>query len=416
MQSSPDDKNIFAPTACIPPLDMLAYSKQKLSGKEQRIVEEHLADCELCSAALEGFLAVPVSIPELNELRNRVNKAAGHGYLFSLGAKIIGGVFVIAISASVIWLLNRPSSQEKEGMKFVTSVSLDSLKQKHSSPSAMVLENKEPLPEEKNEVRNFSPQEKFIKAPVVQSPVSVLNSNSASTADNNSARMNSASNVQVYSNSNTTGQQNSVPVDNNSTLRNSASSVKDNSVAANLPAEVVVPAYNRPMRFIYNLKVSDYDQFYRVTNANPNYLNRGTPSPMEEHRMTESNEILREPVQVQSADLILRDGLLYFSRGNYSKALSKFNTLLEVNTEDVNALFYTALCYYNMKLPERSMKCLDKVIRSDNNAFREEALWFKAQSLLMNNDKTTAREILKKITDDKGFYAQQAKEKLKELK
>lgn len=46
---------LFKPTDCISKQKMFDYIDNKLSAKEQHLVEKHLLDCELCSDALEGL-------------------------------------------------------------------------------------------------------------------------------------------------------------------------------------------------------------------------------------------------------------------------------------------------------------------------------------------------------------------------
>lgn len=50
---------IFSPTDCIPEAELRAYAKDQLNGETLRRVEVHLADCEFCSEALEGFALQP---------------------------------------------------------------------------------------------------------------------------------------------------------------------------------------------------------------------------------------------------------------------------------------------------------------------------------------------------------------------
>jgi|GEM_PF-1413251 hypothetical protein len=412
MPTSPDDKNIFETTACIPAGELLDYSRHKLAGKELRKVEEHLADCELCSAALEGFLVTAVSAAELNAIQHRIDMQSGHSWLNSLNLKGILGTALVVITVAGIWMYNRNTTEKKDVAALSTSVKeVPVQNQPLANTTTSQLENKEPLPEEKNEIRNFSPTEKFIQPVVkVASASSMPPAVSNTSADNNSLRnTNTASNTAV---------QNPIPPvsSNNPMTSNSLPSATDNNTMAAPPADIIEPVYNRPMRYIYNLKISDYDQLYRMSYTSQNMLSRGTPSQFEDRKPSESNEILKEPVHVQSVDLVLRDGLLYFSGADYEKALSKFSALLDINAKDVNALFYSGLCYYNMNLPDRCVNRLDKLLECDNNAFLEEGMWYRALAQLAKPDKAAAKESLRKISDGKGFYAKQAKDKLKEMK
>ena len=48
-------KNFFTPTLCLTPTQIKAYLEGQLSEEERYAVEHHLTDCELCSAAIEGY-------------------------------------------------------------------------------------------------------------------------------------------------------------------------------------------------------------------------------------------------------------------------------------------------------------------------------------------------------------------------
>lgn len=50
--------DIFVTTGCPSQQQLLDYVQGKLSAAEQHEVEMHLADCELCSEAIEGLTAI----------------------------------------------------------------------------------------------------------------------------------------------------------------------------------------------------------------------------------------------------------------------------------------------------------------------------------------------------------------------
>jgi hypothetical protein len=50
--------DIFVTTGCPSQQQLLDYVQGKLTAEEQHEVEMHLADCELCSDALEGLAAI----------------------------------------------------------------------------------------------------------------------------------------------------------------------------------------------------------------------------------------------------------------------------------------------------------------------------------------------------------------------
>ncbi|CAL1517546.1 zf-HC2 domain-containing protein [Chitinophaga sp. MM2321] len=50
--------DIFVTTGCPTQQQLLDYVQGKLTAEEQHEVEMHLADCELCSEAIEGLAAI----------------------------------------------------------------------------------------------------------------------------------------------------------------------------------------------------------------------------------------------------------------------------------------------------------------------------------------------------------------------
>ncbi|RAJ06856.1 putative zinc finger protein [Chitinophaga skermanii] len=51
-------RDIFEETDCLSQQTLMDYLQGKLSGEELHHVEQHIADCELCSDALEGLQAI----------------------------------------------------------------------------------------------------------------------------------------------------------------------------------------------------------------------------------------------------------------------------------------------------------------------------------------------------------------------
>jgi tetratricopeptide (TPR) repeat protein len=112
---------------------------------------------------------------------------------------------------------------------------------------------------------------------------------------------------------------------------------------------------------------------------------------------------------------VLKDALIAFNKQDYTKSISLFSILLELNKKDVNAWFYSALCFYHNNNNAKAIVFLDKVLENENNVFDQEAEWYKAQALIKTNDKEAALELLLKINSRRGFYADKAGDKLKEI-
>lgn len=171
------------------------------------------------------------------------------------------------------------------------------------------------------------------------------------------------------------------------------------------------PVYNFPIRYILDLKITDYDRLYNRPLKTQKLRMTGTPANEENERKDGGREV----DFVIMADQVLREALDAFRTQRYGRCISKFETLLKNSPDDVNARFYMAVSYIKLEMHSKAIPLLDAVIAAENNAFREEAEWYKALALIGNGDAEQAETLLKKIAAGNTFYSKQAAEKLKTL-
>jgi hypothetical protein len=171
------------------------------------------------------------------------------------------------------------------------------------------------------------------------------------------------------------------------------------------------PVYNFPIRYILDLKITDYDRLYNRPLKTQKLRMTGTPADQEK----ENTDGGREVDYVIMAYQVLREALDAFRTQRYGRCISKFETLLKNSPDDVNARFYMAVSYIKLEMHSKAIPLLDAVIAAENNAFREEAEWYKALALIGSGDVEQAETLLKKIATSNTFYSKQAAEKLKTL-
>lgn len=102
-----------------------------------------------------------------------------------------------------------------------------------------------------------------------------------------------------------------------------------------------------------------------------------------------------------------------FKTGNFKQTLNRTQYILTFYPEDINALFYGGLCFYNLNEIDQAIESFQKVIANPFNNFDEEALWYLANAYDLKNDKVKAKELLQMIVSQKGYYAKQADKMLK---
>lgn len=102
-----------------------------------------------------------------------------------------------------------------------------------------------------------------------------------------------------------------------------------------------------------------------------------------------------------------------FRLGNFKQTLSRTQYILEFYPNDVNALFYGGLCYYNLNEIDQAIEAFNSVLNNPFGNFDEEALWFLANAYELQQNKAKSREIFQSIVAQKGYYAKQAEKMLR---
>jgi tetratricopeptide (TPR) repeat protein len=172
--------------------------------------------------------------------------------------------------------------------------------------------------------------------------------------------------------------------------------------------------YNASAGYIVDLKVTEFDKYYRSQTIEVKELKLGgTPAEFEDQDAGKKDAKDGEIVHSVPSDQFLREGLLAFRDARYGKCVSKMEVLLTHNPDDINALFYTAVSYVKLEMYSKAIPLLDKIIADPNNVFDEEAEWYKALALEGNGDTAAAQELFKKISTNGGFYSKQAASRLK---
>ena len=178
--------------------------------------------------------------------------------------------------------------------------------------------------------------------------------------------------------------------------------------------DILKTNYNSDVIYIYDLKVADYNHLY-FNHAPQPFVFKGYTPPSKENKISSNNLIEMEEIHSVAANRVLKQGLEYFNKGKYSKAISSFQLLLENNPDDINALFYGALSLSQNGKYNSAIKYLEHVLKNSNTVFYQEAKWNIALLKLETGEQQSAKELLLEIENEKGFYSKKAEEKLKEL-
>lgn len=164
--------------------------------------------------------------------------------------------------------------------------------------------------------------------------------------------------------------------------------------------------------YLSDLKLIDYRAYRsKPTVQTEQLVLTGVPANKENEESTEMESTWKK-VDVPYHDYI-KKAMEQVADGKYKKALQRFEVVLKTYPDDINAHFYSAICYYNLGQYESALEDFKQCIHHTYNNFDEESLWLIANCYDEMGKLTEAQSIYKDIASKKGFYSEQARLKLK---
>ena len=163
--------------------------------------------------------------------------------------------------------------------------------------------------------------------------------------------------------------------------------------------------------YLSDLKLIDYRQYRdRPTISTKTFTLSGLPADQENLERTNTE------TELSSTDIPYFDYLKktqnQFAKENYKGALTRYLTILETYPDDINALFYSGLCYFNLKQYSSATNQFFECTTARFNNFNEESEWYLAKSYAAMGEMIKAKSIYELIISKNGYYMQQAKNEL----
>lgn len=345
--------------------ELEAYLSGKLGPEAKAKVDELLGECELSREAVAGFTAVPGAIDDLPALKQQIAARSGMQSPKKIWLNTIAGITIVA--AAVIAYVAWPSKQPAPAVATPTV----------EQPQEPVVAAASPAP--------LTPQSEHFVNPEAKKPLAprphVVKKDSA------------ASKTIAL-------QPEPIEVD--------APELLDTKPVVPQHPEI---GYNASVGFVLDLKVTEFDTYYRQTIAVKEAPLPGVPAEFENEDSRGHEE--KETVRQVPAEKFLVEGLQAFRDERYGRCIEKMEVLRKNNPEDLNAAFYMGISYVKLEMYGKALPLLDEVLNATNNVFHEEARWYKAQALLGMGNTEAAKALLSEIASKEGFYQQKAKALLK---
>lgn len=160
--------------------------------------------------------------------------------------------------------------------------------------------------------------------------------------------------------------------------------------------------------YLEDLKLVDYRNYRtKPTIKTELLILDGTPASKENENSKEEEIEIWKTIDVPYIEYIDKT-MTAFAKGNFKKALSRFEIILKTYPSDINASFYGGLCYFNLGEYDKAIETFEKCLNSEFNNFNEEAEWYLAKSYQANGNNAKAVILFNKIKDGGGYYSKQA--------
>lgn len=163
---------------------------------------------------------------------------------------------------------------------------------------------------------------------------------------------------------------------------------------------------NSPIFYIHDLKVSNYQLLY--FRKNKFVAASGRPANI---TLDQPNAALNDQPD-RFLHETLAEALLNYKKGLYSPCVTLLNEVGTFNTEDINCDFYRGMAWYHMKHYDKAIPYLSKCEEALNNAFLQEAQYYKALCYKASGQDEKAKNLFQKIVNEGEFYAEKAKGQL----
>lgn len=173
---------------------------------------------------------------------------------------------------------------------------------------------------------------------------------------------------------------------------------------------------NTKTLYLSELLVVDYSMIYQKGIEKKSIQLPGVSADKANEDDTSPNDL---SIETHTEEIIyidfLRAAQEKFRKNKFKEALKEYKLILRQYPNDINAHFYSGLCYYNINKLNIAIEHFDRTINHEFNTFQEEALWYKALCLYESGQTSKCITLLNKIANSSGFYAVNASKLLEKI-
>jgi len=406
-------KDLFTPSGCLSRDALLAYVSGKCTADDTRRIEQHLADCPLCSDAVEGIMemADPLVLPALlEETRERlfgegsekktvvvpitVAKKARAGrqvYYYSIAATIA----VIVVSFFAIRYVLKDTDQAEISMLERTEDSGIAQKETVAETPASGSEYEEiTVAEEKNKEGSAGTGKPYNAVDLVET------SNGAGDLTNEYFRF---------------GQ--NVTRDNDG-YKEIVDEVLFKDDENNAMADKVEPYEDGTATKDQEEMDDASGEVLENKQVNTVVVERSKIQGGARKGQKKMGKSSQPAAAVATADPAQEDlnlGMESYNRGDYPGAVENFDRALKTSPDQDQALYYSGMSYFYSGNYDDALKTFRKLMKKKTGTYYQAAQWQIAVIQLKTGELKDARKTLNEVIDENGTYRSRAEEEIEKL-
>ena len=175
-------------------------------------------------------------------------------------------------------------------------------------------------------------------------------------------------------------------------------------IEAEKPKAVSAPKPSRKLMFFFDLKLVHPNELYPIDPV----LELANGSVDARFSDAQAKADAKPVDDAVPYDRFFKNAMGKFSRGDRQGCLEDMFIVLEDHPEDVNALFYSGLCCYDLGLFPRAADLLDRARQHEVDTFIEEAEWYHALAVERADGRENSVSLFNAVVERDGFYAPRA--------
>lgn len=157
--------------------------------------------------------------------------------------------------------------------------------------------------------------------------------------------------------------------------------------------------------YLHDLLVLDYRYYRKRPKIELDPILNGLPASSEKEFSTES---MQNELDISYMNFLSKT-LLYFKGEKYRVSMNRINIILDKYPDDINALFYGAICKYKLKEYSGAISLLKTLKFAKFTNFKQDEEWYLLLCYKATLQEFNFNKLKEDIVSSKGYYSSKAK-------